>query len=116
MEQAKHVVIEGDLNKATRLTEMNLRALFAIGLLDRALSELKMLALDPMLDSSDAQTVKHHAEDCVGLGQRVLKILEKRKKVIGWYDHFNDVTYKDEESAKKAELGGNKITRLTVFI
>lgn len=49
-----------------------------IGELDRRLSELKLLALDSRLDQADYQTLKHHAEDCVGLGTRVLEILKER--------------------------------------
>jgi hypothetical protein len=50
-----------------------------IGLLDRALSELKVLALGS-LDEADRQTVKHHAEDCIGLGWRVLQILAREEE------------------------------------
>lgn len=57
---------------------MNDQTIRTIGLLDRALSELKILALSD-LDAADTQTVKHHAEDCVGLGNRVLQILESKK-------------------------------------
>ena len=46
-----------------------------IGTLDRCLSELKILAKSGRLDEADRQTVKHHAEDCVLLGNHVLKIL-----------------------------------------
>lgn len=54
---------------------------YTIGNLDRALSELKLLALDARLDEADAQTIKHHAEDCIGLGNRVLQILKERSEV-----------------------------------
>lgn len=50
-----------------------------IGKLDRCLSELKLHALNPLLDEADIQTIKHHAEDCVGLGNRVLEILKARE-------------------------------------
>lgn len=53
------------------------RVALAIGRLDRALSELKVLAQSD-LDEADLQTVKHHAEDCVGLGTRVLEIIKRR--------------------------------------
>jgi hypothetical protein len=52
-----------------------------IGLLDRALSELKLLALSD-IDAADIQTVKHHAEDCIGLGNRVLQILESKRSSV----------------------------------
>lgn len=61
------------------LTPLNIRTVQNIGLLDRCLSVLKELALDPNLDEADTQTVKHHAEDCIGLGQRVLEILKEKK-------------------------------------
>lgn len=57
---------------------MNEQTIRTIGLLDRALSELKILALSD-LDAADIQTVKHHAEDCVGLGNRVLDILKGKQ-------------------------------------
>lgn len=57
---------------------MNEQTIQTIGLLDRALSELKILALSN-LDAADIQTVKHHAEDCIGLGNRVLQILESKR-------------------------------------
>lgn len=48
----------------------------ALGELDRALSQLKVIALSRSdLDAANVQTVKHHAEDCIGLGQKVLQIL-----------------------------------------
>lgn len=50
-----------------------------IGLLDRALSEFKLLALSD-IDAADIQTVKHHAEDCIGLGNRVLQILDAKRR------------------------------------
>jgi len=49
-----------------------------IGTLDRCLSELKVLAQDPNLDEPDRQTIRHHAEDCIGLGTRVLEILDRQ--------------------------------------
>lgn len=58
---------------------MSEQTIQTIGLLDRALSELKILALSD-LDAADLQTVKHHAEDCIGLGNRVLQILAERAK------------------------------------
>lgn len=49
-----------------------------IGGLDRALSSLKLIAMSN-IDPANLQTVKHHAEDCIGLGNRVLQILAKRQ-------------------------------------
>lgn len=65
---------------------MNEQTIRTIGLLDRALSELKLLALSD-IDAADIQTVKHHAEDCIGLGNRVLQILEsKQPRYVGCAD------------------------------
>lgn len=96
------------------MNQLNMRVAVAIGLLDRMLSELKELALDPALDAADRQTVKHHAEDCVGLGNRVLEILDGQTKIVGWWDHFNQVLYTDDTSANNAQRGGNRITPVTV--
>lgn len=52
-----------------------------VGRLDRCLSEILLLAESRMLDTVDAQTLKHHADDLIGVGQRVLSILAKRKGV-----------------------------------
>lgn len=57
----------------------DVRTALVIGNLDRALSELKLLALED-IDAADIQTVKHHAEDCIGLGQRLLEILAAKAK------------------------------------
>lgn len=59
------------------MTPLNMRVACCIGILDRMLSELKELALDPALDAADEQTVKHHAEDCIGLGNKVLDLLKQ---------------------------------------
>lgn len=58
------------------------RVVRTIGTLDRCLSELKLLALDEFTDEADLQTIKHHAEDCVGLGNRVLEILKQRTEKV----------------------------------
>ena len=48
----------------------------SIGELDHALSQLKIIALAKSdIGEANIQTVKHHAEDCIGLGQKVLQIL-----------------------------------------
>lgn len=48
----------------------------SVGILDRCLSELNGTAASGDRDDADIQTIKHHAEDCAGLGNRVLNILE----------------------------------------
>lgn len=58
--------------------EMNItpqRASFdmTIGRLDRALSEVLALVNDP-LDPVDWQTLKHHADDLIGVGNKLLDL------------------------------------------
>ena len=52
-----------------------------IGRLDRVLSEFLATAEEPHfeLDRADRQTLKHHADDLIGVGQKALEILTKRK-------------------------------------
>lgn len=50
-----------------------------IGRLDRSLSEFLDL-FDGELDEPDRQTLKHHADDLIGVGNAML---EKLKKVSG---------------------------------
>lgn len=56
---------------------MNSDIIRSVGQLDRSLSELKILS-EQNLDQADFQTVKHHAEDCIGLGKKVLENLNKK--------------------------------------
>lgn len=44
-----------------------------IGRLDRLLSEFLIYAEDPGLDEADRQTIKHHSDDLIGVGQAALK-------------------------------------------
>ena len=46
----------------------------AIGRLDRVLSELLVFA-DLAPDAANVQTLKHHAEDMIGVGNKILKLL-----------------------------------------
>jgi len=46
-----------------------------IGRLDRVLSKLVLCGKDPALDEADKQTLKHHAEDMIAAGQKILKDL-----------------------------------------
>ena len=48
-----------------------------IGRLDRLLSEFLLAAEDPNLDEADRQTIKHHADDLIGVGGAALKKLER---------------------------------------
>ena len=45
-----------------------------IGRLDRMVSEMMVAAKSTTLDAADRQTLKHHAEDVIAAGQRVLEI------------------------------------------
>lgn len=55
----------------------------AIGRLDRALSEVLYLAQEDGLDAVDAMTLRHHADDCIGVGNKLLDIFEERAKAHG---------------------------------
>lgn len=46
-----------------------------IGQLDRVLSKLVLWGKDATLDEADKQTLKHHAEDMIAAGQKILKDL-----------------------------------------
>lgn len=48
-----------------------------IGKLDRVLSEFLILT-EGFLDQADAQTLKHHADDLIGVGSKALKTLKAR--------------------------------------
>lgn len=48
-----------------------------IGRLDRILSEF--LLLHPPTDEANYQTLKHHADDLIGVGQKMHEILEEKK-------------------------------------
>lgn len=52
-----------------------------IGKLDRLLSEFLTHAADPNIDEADRQTLKHHADDLIGVGQAALKRLREPKTV-----------------------------------
>lgn len=45
-----------------------------IGRLDRLLSEF-LLLIKPELDEANKQTIKHHADDLIGVGQAALERL-----------------------------------------
>jgi tRNA pseudouridine-54 N-methylase len=53
-------------------------AIDIMGQLDRLLSEFLILANHDGLDEADAQTVKHHADDLIGVGNKVHEILRER--------------------------------------
>lgn len=55
-----------------------IRVVESIGTLDRVLSELLVLAGREDLDEVDAQTLKHHADDLIGVGKKALEILAER--------------------------------------
>lgn len=45
-----------------------------IGRLDRVLSEFLIEAARAELDEADRQTIKHHADDLIGVGQKALRL------------------------------------------
>lgn len=47
----------------------------SIGQLDRCLSELIHYAKSPITDNANKQTLKHHAEDMIAAGEKILKLL-----------------------------------------
>ena len=46
-----------------------------IGKLDRVLSKMVIWGKDPMMDLPNKQTLKHHAEDMIAAGQKILRDL-----------------------------------------
>jgi hypothetical protein len=46
-----------------------------IGRLDRVLSEFLTAAKDEEIDEADRQTIKHHADDLIGVGKAALLVL-----------------------------------------
>ena len=51
-----------------------------IGRLDRVLSKLVLWGGDKSLDTPNKQTLKHHAEDMIAAGNKILKDLGKKVK------------------------------------
>lgn len=49
-----------------------------IGRIDRLLSEFLILTERWNLDTADAQTLKHHVDDLIGVGTKALKTLSER--------------------------------------
>jgi hypothetical protein len=47
-----------------------------IGRLDRLLSEFLILAKSEFLDDADMQTIKHHADDLIGVGKAALQAID----------------------------------------
>lgn len=50
-----------------------------IGRLDRLLSEFLLLTKAP-IDEADRQTLKHHSDDLIGVGQKALENLSDEQK------------------------------------
>ncbi len=61
-----------------RLAPVALTVDDTVGRLDRLLSEFLWLVESDVLDQVDAQTLKHHADDLIGVGQSALKKLKAR--------------------------------------
>lgn len=58
---------------------MRVDIVWTIGTLDRCLSLMLHATENKQdYDEADLQTLKHHAEDMIGAGQKVLKLLEKQ--------------------------------------
>jgi len=51
-----------------------------IGNLDRLLSEFLQATEAPELDEVDAHTLKHHADDLIGVGQKALATITERMR------------------------------------
>ena len=51
---------------------------YVIGRLDRILSEYLVVCETSFIDEPDAQTLKHHADDLIGVGQKALEVLKER--------------------------------------
>lgn len=52
-----------------------------VGRLDRIISEMKIWSkVYDSLDDADQQTVKHHAEDMMAMGNHVLRKIESAKE------------------------------------
>jgi len=49
-----------------------------VGRLDRLLSEFLIVTETALLDEADAQTLKHHADDLIGVGQKAHEVLKER--------------------------------------
>lgn len=61
-----------------------------IGKLDRVLSEMIVLS-ETELDLADQQTMKHHAEDLMGVGTKILKTLESKSLPVGLDYHIGSL-------------------------
>lgn len=53
-----------------------------IGRLDRILSEFLDLCKGSQVDHIDLQTLKHHADDLIGVGQKALELIADRNKPV----------------------------------
>jgi hypothetical protein len=51
---------------------------FTIGRLDRVLSEFLRACERPNLECVDAMTLRHHADDLIGVGTKALEVLKER--------------------------------------
>lgn len=64
--------------KLTRPKVVRLSTDLVIGKLDRLLSEFLHLTESAKLDEVDAHTLKHHADDLIGVGTKALDTLKRR--------------------------------------
>ncbi len=65
-------------SKQPKLQPVNLDFNQMIGGIDRMLSEFLHAVEDPALDEVNAHTLKHHADDLIGVGNHALKKLADR--------------------------------------
>lgn len=62
--------------KQLRAAQLNVNE--TIGALDRVLSEFLLLTECAWIDTADAQTLKHHADDLIGVGNKAHAVLKAR--------------------------------------
>jgi hypothetical protein len=65
-------------SKQSKLVPVIIEFDLMIGKLDRGLSEFLHACEDPLLDAVNAHTLKHHADDLIGVGTHALKKLADR--------------------------------------
>lgn len=71
-------IMKGQIEKLQKIQHVNLNTDTVIGNLDKVLSEFLHLTELPGLDEIDAQTLKHHADDLIGVGRKALDTLKVR--------------------------------------
>ena len=67
-----------------------------IGRLDRILSEFLVAASITTVDEADRQTLRHHADDLIGVGRKALELLTGKKIETYTCSHCGVASPKDE--------------------